>query len=122
MIIGLQPWYYNIGSNCKDIAYALAEHNRVLYVNKPLNRKTWFSKEKDEGVQLHYDVIKNNENKIQKIQKNMWQFFPESIIESINWLPSTSAFKKINYINNKRLAKDIKSALKQLGFQDIISV
>jgi len=120
VIIGLQPWYYNIGSNCKDIATRLAEHNRVLYVNKPLNRKTWVSKAKDEGIQLHYDVIKNNRNKIEKVQKNMWQFFPESIIESINWLPSTSVFKKINFTNNKRLAHDIKSAAKELGFKDII--
>src|ERR1044072_4706226 len=99
LIIGLQPWYYNIGSNCKDIATRLAEHNRVLYVNKPLNRKTWISQNKDEGVQLHYNVIKNSGEKIQKIRKNMWQLFPESIIESINWLPSTSIFKKINYAN-----------------------
>ena len=120
VIIGLQPWYYNIGSNCKDIATRLAEHNRVLYVNKPLNRKTWVSKDKDEGIQLHYDVIKNNREKIEKVQKNMWQFFPESIIESINWLPSTSVFKKINFTNNKRLAHDIKSAAKELGFKDII--
>jgi len=120
VIIGLQPWYYNIGSNCKDIATRLAEHNRVLYVNKPLNRKTWVSKDKDEGIQLHYDVIKNNRNKIEKVQKNMWQFFPESIIESINWLPSTSVFKKINFTNNKRLAQDIKNAAKELGLRDII--
>ena len=120
LIIGLQPWYYDIGSNCKDIATRLSVHNRVLYVNKPLNRKTWLSKEKDEGVQLHYNIIKNNENKIQNIGKNIWQLFPESIIESINWLPSTSAFKKINYINNRRLASDIKFALRQLGFEDII--
>ncbi|HEX5154999.1 MAG TPA: glycosyltransferase [Parafilimonas sp.] len=120
VIIGLQPWYYNIGSNCKDIATRLAEHNRVLYVNKPLNRKTWVSKDKDEGIQLHYDVIKNNRNKIEKVQKNMWQFFPESIIESINWLPSTSVFKKINFTNNKRFAHDIKSAAKKLGLRDII--
>ena len=120
LIIGLQPWYYDIGSNCKDIATRLSKYNRVLYVNKPLNRKTWLSKEKDEGVKLHYDIIKNNGNKIQSIGKNMWQLFPESIIESINWLPSTLAFKKINYINNKRLANDIKSAMSQLNFEDII--
>ena len=120
LIIGLQPWYYNIGSNCKDIATRLAEHNRVLYVNKPLNRKTWHSKAKDEGVQLHYDIIKHKKNKIEKIQKNMWQLFPESIIESINWLPSTFAFKKINYINNSRLSKNIRAALKELNFNDII--
>jgi len=120
LIIGLQPWYYNIGSNCKDIAVRLSKYNRILYVNKPINRKTWLSNEKDEGVQLHYDIIKNNRNKIQPIGKNMWQFFPESVIESINWLPSTSAFKRINFVNNKRFAQDIKSALNHLGFQDII--
>ena len=95
VIISLQPWYYNIGSNCKDIATRLAEHNRVLYVNKPINRKTWVSKDKDEGIQLHYDIIKNNGNKIETVRKNMWQLFPESVIESINWLPSTSVFKKL---------------------------
>ncbi len=120
LIIGLQPWYYNIGSNCKDIATRLSKHNRVLYVNKPLNRKTWHSKEKDEGVQLHYDIIKNNRSKVQSISKNIWQLFPESIIESINWLPLTSAFKKINYLNNRRLAKDIKAALDYLEFEDFI--
>ena len=120
VIVGLQPWYYHVGSNCKDIASRLAEHNRVLYVNKPLNRKTWVSKTKDEGVQLHYDLVKENGNKIEKIRKNMWQFFPASVIESINWLPSTTVFKKINYVNNKRFAKDIEAAIKELGFKDII--
>ena len=120
LIIGLQPWYYNIGSNCKDIAIRLSEYNRILYVNKPINRKTWLSNEKDEGVQRHYDIIKNNRNKIQPIGKNMWQFFPESVIESINWLPSTSAFKRLNFVNNRRFAQDIKSALNHLGFEDII--
>ena len=96
VIIGLQPWYYNIGSNCKDIAAGLAKNNRVLYVNKPLNRKTWVSKNKDKGVQLHCDVITNKIKPVENVQKNIWQFFPESIIESINWLPSTSLFKKIN--------------------------
>ncbi len=120
LIIGLQPWYYDIGSNCKDIATRLAEHNRVLYVNKPINRKTWYSKEKDDGVKMHYDIIKKNKNKIQNIKKNMWQLFPESVIESINWLPSTLAFKKLNFINNKRLAKDIKAAINHLGFEDVI--
>ena len=120
LIIGLQPWYYNIGSNCKDIATRLSKHNRVLYVNKPINRKTWFSKNKEEGVQLHYDIIKNKRSRVQNIQKNMWQLFPDSIIESINWLPSTAVFKTVNFANNKRLAQNIKAALKQLAFEDVI--
>ena len=120
VVISLQQWYYNIGSNCKDISTRLAEHNRVLYVNRPLNRKTWLAKNKDKGIQLHYDVIKNNKNKVQHVQKNIWQLFPESILESINWLPLTTLFKKINFVNNKRLAEDIKNAIKALSFKDVI--
>ena len=40
VIITIQPWYYELGSNCKNIALELAKHNRVLYVNIPITRKT----------------------------------------------------------------------------------
>jgi glycosyltransferase involved in cell wall biosynthesis len=120
VIISLQPWYYDIGSNCKTIAKLLAEHNRVLYINKPINRKTLFSQKKDAGILNHYKIIKRKGNTLRKISNNMWQLYPASIIESINWLPSTSLFKKCNFINNHRFAKDIKHALKNLGFKNII--
>lgn len=120
VVIGLQPWYYNIGSNCKDIATHLAENNRVLYVNKPLNRKTWHAKTNDEGIKQHCDMIKNKQPKVQRIKKNMWQLYPGSVIESINWLPSTAMFRMVNYFNNRRFAKDIKKALHELHFEDII--
>lgn len=37
---GLQPWDISIGSNAKDIALEVSKHNRVLYVNTPLDKKT----------------------------------------------------------------------------------
>jgi glycosyltransferase involved in cell wall biosynthesis len=120
VIIGLQPWYYEIGSNCKSIAGYLSEHNRVLYVNLPLNRKTYLSKNKNKGVQQHFDIIKNKGEKIRQIKNTMWEFYPDSIVESINKLPSTNAFKAVNYFNNKRFAKNIKAALKELNFKDFI--
>jgi teichuronic acid biosynthesis glycosyltransferase TuaH len=120
VIIGLQPWYYEIGSNCKSIAAHFAEHNRVLYVNLPLNRKTYLSKNKNKGVQQHFDIIKNGSEKIRQIKNTMWEFYPDTIVESINKLPSTNAFKAVNYFNNRRLAKNIKSALKELDFKDVI--
>ncbi len=120
VIIGLQPWYYEIGSNCKNIAEYFAKNNRVLYVNLPLNRKTFLSKEKNKGVQKHFDLIKYKSEKIKQINENMWEFYPPSIIESINWIPSTFAFKAINFINNKRFAKDIRKALTALDFNEFI--
>ncbi|RFM30629.1 glycosyltransferase family 1 protein [Deminuibacter soli] len=120
VIIGLQPWYYDIGSNCKNIAMQFAQHNRVLYVNLPINRKTYYSKKKDAGIRKHFNIIKNGGSKIKLIKRNMWEFYPTSIVESLNWLPSTTAFKTLNYINNKRFANDIKYAVNYLHFENII--
>ncbi|MES2882312.1 MAG: glycosyltransferase, partial [Bacteroidota bacterium] len=120
VVIGLQPWYYEIGSNCKNIAQQFALHNRVLYVNLPINRKTFFSSNKNAGIQRHCDIIQQKSQTIQPIGKNFWQFFPTSIVESINWLPSTSAFKLLNGINNRRFARNIKKAVAQLGFSNIV--
>jgi teichuronic acid biosynthesis glycosyltransferase TuaH len=120
VVIGLQPWYYEIGSNCKSIATQLALHNRVLYVNLPINRKTYLSKVTSPGLQLHCSIIREKGETIKKVGDNIWEFYPTSVVESINWLPSTAAFKAVNYFNNKRFAKDIREAVASLQFRDII--
>jgi glycosyltransferase involved in cell wall biosynthesis len=91
-----------------------------LYVNLPINRKTFYSKNNNAGITEHCNIIKGKGDKIKKIKDNLWEFYPASIVESINWLPSTSAFKLFNYFNNKRFAKDIAAAVKEMGFRDII--
>lgn len=120
VVIGLQPWYYEIGSNCKNIATQLALHNRVMYVNIPINRKTFLAKDNYPGVQEHCRIIREKGRRIKEIGPNFWEFYPTTVIESINWLPSTKAFKAVNYINNKRFAKDIAEGAAELGFSDII--
>ena len=120
VIIGLQPWYYEIGSNCKNIATYLAKHNRVLYVNLPINRKTWHAREKTKGVRQHIELIRSRGEKIWQAAPGIWEFYPPSILESINFLPSTRLFAAADYINNRRLAKDIRQAVHNLGFRDII--
>jgi len=120
VVIGLQPWYYEIGSNCRNMALQFAKANRVLYVNAPINRKTWMSKQQTAGVAEHCRIIREGGETVQAVGANIWQLYPETIIESINWLPSTGAFRRINYINNRRFAKDLQKAIGKLGFRDII--
>ena len=120
VIIGLQPWYYEIGSNCKNIATHFADNNRVLYVNLPITRKTFLSKNKNRGIQQHCNIIKGQGEKIRKIKENMWEFYPTSLLESINRLPSTALFRILNYFNNRRFARDIKEAIRNLDFKDVI--
>jgi teichuronic acid biosynthesis glycosyltransferase TuaH len=120
VIVTIQPWYYELGSNCKNIALELAKHNRVLYVNIPITRKTYLTANQSKGVKQHCDIIRSKSDTIRQIQENLWEFYPTSLIESINSLPFTSIFRLINKINNKRFASDIQKAIHTMQFSNII--
>ncbi len=120
VIVGLQPWYTSIGSNCKHIAKTLSKTHKVLYVNAALDRKGMITNHQNEGVKKHIEVVKSGKSVVQKIDDNLWEFYPSTVLESINWLPVTWLFQKLNYINNKRFANDIKSAIAELNFTDFV--
>lgn len=120
IIIGLQAWYTDIGCNCKSIAREFAKNNRVLYVNPPLDRKTILHQKEDVNIQKHLSIINNKEEPLIEVETNIWNYYPINILESINWIPSTTIFSIINRINNKRFASDIKRAAKKSGFKDYI--
>jgi len=120
VIIGLQPWYYEIGSNCKNIATRLARDNRILYVNAPMTRKMYLSRNKVRGVQEHYDLVRKKGKLVRELGPHMWEYFPPTVVESVNGLPSTTLVRWIDRINNRRFAKDIRQAMRALNFRDII--
>ena len=51
IIVGLQALDSRIGSNCINIAHEIARHNRVLYVNYPLDRLTKIREKNDPLIQ-----------------------------------------------------------------------
>ena len=56
IIVGIQPWDIEIGSNCKNIALEFAKNNRVLYVNPPMDRFTRFKHRNRERVQKRIQI------------------------------------------------------------------
>jgi glycosyltransferase involved in cell wall biosynthesis len=120
VVVGLQPWYTSIGSNCKDIALEFSEHNRVLYVNYALDRNRLLKNKDDKDIAKSLAVIKGKENGLIKIKENLWNLYPDSIAESINMLPDNFIFTFFNKINNKRFAKSIQKGIDALGFKNII--
>ena len=50
IVIGIQAWDIEIGSNCKNIAVEMAKNNRVLYVNQPLDRKSQYAEKNTDKV------------------------------------------------------------------------
>lgn len=120
VVVGLQPWDTTIGSNCKDLSLEFSKHNRVLYVNYPLDRITLFRNRQSPGVKKRMNVISGKETGLVQINENMWNLYPDEMAESINWIPFPKIFDWFNRINNERFARSIIKAIKELGFDDII--
>jgi teichuronic acid biosynthesis glycosyltransferase TuaH len=120
IIVGQQPWDIEIGSNCKNIALEFSKNNRVLYVNSPLDRITLLKHKGTANIKKRLEVIKGQTNGIIHLQENLWNYYPDEIIESINWIKNNTAYTLLNKLNNKRFARSIKKAIKQLGFQNYI--
>ena len=120
VIVGQQPWDTEIGSNCKNIAEEMSKHNRVLYVNSPLDRITLLRNRKDPKIQKRIRIINGKEDGLVEIKENLWNLYPDKIIESINWMSSQLLFETLNRINNRSFAVPILKAIRKLGFSNVI--
>ncbi len=120
IVVGLQAWDIEIGSNCKNIALEFSKNNRVLYVNAPLDWMTLYKKQDDPRVQLRKDVVKGKKDGLTKLQDNLWNLNPDVVLFSINQLGLNPLFDFLNKVNNKRFAGAIKKAIQTLGFKDFI--
>lgn len=120
IILGQQAWDTEIGSNCKNIAEEIAKHNRVLYVNSPLDRVTKFKNASDPKVKKRIKVINKQSNGLVAVSDNLWNLYPDCLVESINWISNKTIFNFFNKRNNLKFAKTIKSAIKKLKFENFI--
>ena len=114
IVFGLQPWDFEMGSNCKNIAIELARNNRVLYVNRPIERSSLIKFRKDHKIQNRLRSLKKGESVITKAEDNLWVFNPRVILESINWLPAGKFYHAISRWNAKKLASQIRWAIDEL--------
>jgi glycosyltransferase involved in cell wall biosynthesis len=120
IIVGQQSWDVEIGSNCKNIAVELSKDNRVLYVNPPVDRITFYKHRKDPKMVKGLNVVRGKESGIVWVQDNLWNLYPDKMIESINWIKNQAVFEFLNKFNNRRFAASIKKTIRSLGFKEII--
>jgi glycosyltransferase involved in cell wall biosynthesis len=120
VVIGIQPWDTEIGSNCKDIALEFTRQNRVLYVNSPLDRITLYRDKKDPKIRKRTRVNSRQEDDLVTLGENFWNLYPRGLVESINWIGNTTVYDFLNRRNNRIFANAIQSAVKRLGFSDFI--
>lgn len=120
VIVGQQPWDVEIGSNCKNIAVEFARHNRVLYVNSPLDRITKQRRSHEQSIQKRIKIVNGKQDGLEEISPNLWTYYPAEMIESINWIKSAGIFNFLNKRNNKIFTGSIKKGMARLGFKDVI--
>jgi len=120
VVIGIQAWDIEIGSNCKNIALEFSKSNRVLYVNPPLDRISRYKEKYTAKIQHRLKVQKGLEPDLVQMDENIWNLNPVGLVESINWIKSPWLFDMLNKRNNRIFANAIRSAIVRLGFKDII--
>ncbi len=120
IVFGIQAWDIEIGSNCKNIAVEMAKNNRVLYVNPPMDRVSRFRERHTQKIKKRIQVKKGLVKDLVEIGDNLWNLYPKTMTESINFIKNKTLFDFLNTINAKRFAKDIKSAIARLDFKDYI--
>ncbi|WP_069659964.1 glycosyltransferase [Arcticibacter eurypsychrophilus] len=122
VFVSLQRINTDRESTSTSLAKELSKEHRVLYVNPPIDRRTWYSKTNDIFTQSHIQDIKNKKVGLVKVTEHLSVLSPEKVIESINWIPFTAVFSLFNRINNKRFSSCIKEAIQELGFESFILV
>jgi len=120
IVVGLAALDSRIGSNVINLAHEFAKNNRVLYVNYPVDRFTLWREKNDPLIQNRVKRMKAKEPALVKLEDNFWALYPATILESISQLPINWLFDILNRINNKRQAREVNKAIKELDFKDII--
>ncbi len=120
VVLGLQALDSPIGSNCINLSYEIAKKNRVLYVNYPIDRLTYMRQKKNPLISKRKDILNGKLPDLVKVNDNMWNLYPNTVIESISKIGYRPLFAFMNKINNKRYAKQINKAIKEVGFKDFI--
>ena len=120
VIMGLQSWDIEIGSNCKNIAMELAKNHRVLYVNRALDRISIFKQRNEPPVKARLQALHNKKQAIELVRENLWVLNPITVLESINWITFQGVFNFLNRINGLRLSRSINQSIATLGFKHIV--
>jgi teichuronic acid biosynthesis glycosyltransferase TuaH len=117
ILFSSQSWNSDIAFNFRDMALELARYNRILFVDRARDRnsvlKTIFSET---------PVISESSGNPETIQDNFWVLRPKSTLESGNWSPVYKLFDFFNRTNNKRLAIEIKNAIRTLDFKNCLFI
>lgn len=110
-----QSWDLGIDTSARNLAKELAQQNRVLYVNTPLNILTMLREYQKPGTRARIPRLLSPRSP-EKAEPNLWVYTPDLFELSANWLASRPLFTALNRMNSQLLANSIRRAARAIGF------
>jgi len=110
VIIAPQQWDFEVGSNARNIALEIAKRFKVIYINPPTDIKTLISKRQRTASNTGYT----------RVNDSLFVYTPSFTALSINWIKNQSIYDLLNWFNNYRMSRAIRTAIKELGWSEIV--
>ena len=111
-----QNWDLDIDSSAKNLAKEFARHNKVMYVIMPLDTNGLLLGLSRPDVRKKVRVALGQDEGLVQMEPNLWVYTPGVLCLSANWLSSKGLFSQINRFNSQLLARSIRKAAEQMGF------
>jgi teichuronic acid biosynthesis glycosyltransferase TuaH len=122
IITSPQTWESPTGFNAKDMALVMARHNRVLFANSPIDRRTMHTLTDHPAIQNRWAVIKGKKPPLEQVNENLWVLYPPYFDTSINWVPFGGLHDWLNRLRGRRFASTILDVCRQVGLRDFTLV
>jgi len=116
IIVSLQSWDSEIGSNCINIAKEISKRHKVLYINRPIDRYTLIKQRNEKKFRSLRKIINGKKNPFKIVNERLIVYTPKTIVESVNFIRSKGIHRKLLYYNNRKLSNDILFAMQEVGF------
>jgi teichuronic acid biosynthesis glycosyltransferase TuaH len=121
VILGLENWDNPVGSkNASNIAKEIAKHNRVLFVNLPLELSNLIRKPANPVIKKKVRILFGGDEDLHQKEDNLYCFYPKTMSKSVNWIKNPHLFDYFNKHNSKNLADKINEVVEYLDFKEVI--
>lgn len=120
VVLGQPDWMEGFKTNTKKIISGFIKHHRVLYVQTPANRLSFFTQKENPAIQKRIRVIKKEVEPLVRVGKNLWTLIPDFKEEPLDFAFNAWSYQYINKINCQRLAKSILDTTNKIGFKDFL--
>ena len=111
-----QSWDIEIDSTIKNLASQFSAQNKVLFLNTPLDIKTFLRGSDNPSRRHKLSVLRKQQRPIREINRNLRVLDFPFVLFSINRIPFPWLFNILNYLNNFLIARYVKKTIKQLGW------